>query len=146
MTTAYLGTVHSHATHPLWNPRAIVAWSIPFTPAFGAYLQMRNWEALGESDYAAESRDWFIAALVVIGAYIAANAILASGTLTALAANVLMGLFYVAWYLVSAKGQVEYVEQTFDEEYPHQPWAIAIAFGVIALAILVAVAAMLGSI
>jgi len=41
-------------------------WSLLFTPAFGAFLQMRNWEALGEPSKAVTSRIWVAVTLVVL--------------------------------------------------------------------------------
>lgn len=31
----------------LWNPNAAVNWSVLFTPIFGAWIQAKNWKALG---------------------------------------------------------------------------------------------------
>ena len=33
---------------PIWNPNAAANWSLIFTPAFGAYIQMLNWQRLGQ--------------------------------------------------------------------------------------------------
>ena len=30
----------------LWNPNAAASWSLLFSPAFGAFLHMKNWQAL----------------------------------------------------------------------------------------------------
>ena len=36
------------------------------TPAFGAFLHMKNWQALGEPVKAATSKTWFIAILCLL--------------------------------------------------------------------------------
>ena len=40
----------------LWNRSAAARWSLVFTPAFGAFVLMRNWHALGEPERAASAR------------------------------------------------------------------------------------------
>ena len=47
----------------LWNPNAAANWCLLFTAAFGAYLHMRNWQALGQPDRARASRNWMIAVI-----------------------------------------------------------------------------------
>jgi hypothetical protein len=42
----------------LWNPTAALAWSLLFTPVFGAWLQAANWRALGQSAAARRSTRW----------------------------------------------------------------------------------------
>ena len=41
---------------PLWNPNAAANWSLLLSPAFGAFLHMKNWEELGEPAKAAASK------------------------------------------------------------------------------------------
>src|SRR5689334_11037068 len=49
----------------LWNPRAAAAWSLMFSPTFGAILHMLNWRALGDEARARVSRNWAIGVLAV---------------------------------------------------------------------------------
>jgi hypothetical protein len=58
--------VQGEAAPALWNPRAAAFWSFfLFTPAFGAFVQERNWRSLGEPERAFSSRVWGIAMLVL---------------------------------------------------------------------------------
>ena len=51
--TAHVDDVHaarqSAVAPPLWNPGAAMAWSLLFSPIFGAFVHMKNWQALGPS-------------------------------------------------------------------------------------------------
>ena len=62
--------VNTDAPPALWNPNAAANWCLIFTPAFGAFLNMLNWDALGEGERAASSKRWFAASLVMFGAYL----------------------------------------------------------------------------
>src|SRR5436190_17925418 len=42
----------------LWNPNAAASWCLLFSPVFGAYLHMRNWQALGDERHAQVNRNW----------------------------------------------------------------------------------------
>jgi hypothetical protein len=89
-------------TPSLWNPSAAANWSLLFTPIFGAYLQMANWEALGERERAAASRRWAVVGLVVL-----VLAVL-GGLLTSADPGIIgfirLGqlIFLFVWYFVSA--------------------------------------------
>jgi hypothetical protein len=50
----------------LWNPEAAAMWSLVFSPAFGAYLHMRNWQQLGRNEKAVESKARFLAATSIL--------------------------------------------------------------------------------
>lgn len=50
----------------LWNPSAATGWSLVFTPAFGAFIHMLNWHALGQPEQAASARRWLYASLAVL--------------------------------------------------------------------------------
>ena len=52
---------------PLWNPNAAANWSLLFSPAFGAFLHMKNWQALGQPIKATSAKVWFVLILVVLG-------------------------------------------------------------------------------
>jgi hypothetical protein len=55
------------ASPPLWNPSAAANWSLLFSPAFGALVQMKHWEALGEPAKASAARGFLLFAMVVGG-------------------------------------------------------------------------------
>jgi uncharacterized membrane protein YfcA len=127
---------------PLWNPNAAANWSLVFSPAFGAFLHMANWRALGETEKARSARAWFIGSLLFFFAGIASSTLLS--VTDALVRS--LGLVYlVVWYYSAAKPQVSYVKARFGKDYPRRGWskpllvALAALFGVAMLAGVVAV-------
>lgn len=103
----------------LWNPNAAVNWSIVFSPAFGAYLHSLNWRAMGEDAKAEKSMLWVYATLAVIvlsmfkeGAYGIAWALL------------------IAWYFLSARGQVTWVKEKLSGEYVKKSWRQPILYAI----------------
>jgi hypothetical protein len=110
---------------PIWNPHAAVNWSVFLSPAFGSYLQMRNWKTLGEPEKAASVERWLYVSLgvwvvhVLIAWYMAVEvAVKMSGPL-----NI---LFLFAWYFASGKKQCKYVEAKFGSRYTRKPWGMAL--------------------
>ena len=97
----------------LWNPNAAANWSLLFSPIFGAFLHMKNWEELGEPDKAKASRQWVIAGIVV---------------------------FVV---LALARHQTAYVKARFGKVYPRKGWSKPLALAVLGvLAFILALAAL----
>jgi hypothetical protein len=120
---------------PLWNPDAAASWSLLFSPAFGAYLHMKNWEALGDLERARVNRYWVIATIALIAGlamfgmlFPESKALDGSTRLTGIA-------LLVSWYLTSAKQQAAVVKERFGKTYPRR------GFG---LPILIAIACMIG--
>jgi len=126
--TTHISAPHAHATNALWNPRAAVNWSIPLSPAFGSYLQMLNWESLGQPEHAIESRNWFYASIAMIGTYILASSIFPASENISLAGKVLMVAFLATWYFRSGRVQMKYVEGEFGDDYPRKPWGKPIIY------------------
>lgn len=114
----------------LWNPNATANWSFLFTPAFGAYLQMRNWRALGETEKAAASKAWFYVSLgfmaLVLLSGLVVNSKAADG-----AARGLGLVLLLAWYFGSGRAQAKYVKARFGNEYARKSWGkvLLVAFG-----------------
>ena len=94
----------------LWNPNAAANWSLLFSPAFGAYLHMKNWEALGETEKVNSSRTWFIFSLILsfLG----------------------IGFFVlIAWYFSIGKKQVTCIKENFGENYTRKSWSTPLLIG-----------------
>ncbi len=106
-------------TPRLWNPNAAANWSILFTPVFGAWLQKMNWEELNKTEKAEKSKKWaYVGGGLLILALILPNAL----------ATLLSITFLLAWYFVSAKKQVKYVnDQNID--YEKREWKKPIIYG-----------------
>lgn len=108
--------------HALWNPLAAAFWSLVFTPAFGAWLLMRNWEALGNRRQAQLARTWFVFSVGLLVVRLLSGAI---NTRLNSQSNVIHWvslLFLVAWWLAAAVPQLRIVHSRLGPDYPRQGW------------------------
>ena len=127
---------------PLWNPNAAANWSLMFSPAFGAFLHMKNWQALGEPSKALLSKRWCIITLVVFAANLAAAVAMPESRsmdgISRLSGLVLL----IAWYVSAGRGQASYVKSRFGSNYERRPWGkpLLIAFGALFLYFVLAAA------
>jgi hypothetical protein len=51
-----------------------------FSPAFGAFLHMKNWQALDEPGKATAAKVWFLLTIVVLGSLVCASVVLPQST------------------------------------------------------------------
>lgn len=106
----------------LWNPGAAVGWSLLLTPVFGAVLQMKNWQAMGETTKAFDAKLWAVGmAVAILGVTLALVVLPQSRLLDALGHAVGLPLF-VAWYYATAKAQVTRVAARYGRQYPRRGW------------------------
>jgi hypothetical protein len=125
--TAPVADVTEHGPPPaLWNPNAAANWCLLLSPAFGAYLHMRNWQALGDADKARVNFYWVVGVIVVLfGTVVASMLVPESKVLDA--STRLLGLgMLVGWYVSSAKVQAKFVKDRFGTDYPRRGWAVPI--------------------
>jgi len=121
------------AAPALWNPGAAASWSLMFTPIFGAILQMKNWQALGEPDKAATAKAWawgcvaFFVALTLLGAFLPDSK--AMDGLSRLSAFALL----ITWYYANGKAQQAYVAARFGKTYPRKGWAKPLSLAVLGI-------------
>ncbi len=131
--SAVADIVQGEVAPALWNPGAAASWSLLFSPAFGAYLHMKNWEALGEPGKAAASKRWVaIYVVIIIGLSVAAAFLPYNKTFPGLLR--LCGLcLLLGWYFASGKPQVDLVKSRYGKAYPKKGWGqpILIAFAAI---------------
>lgn len=115
---------------PLWNPNAAASWSLIFSPAFGAYLHMKNWQALGNVENAASSKKWI---------YIYAGFVLLLALVVGFApdSKIFDGLsraagfaLLISWYYAIGKTQITYVKAEFGSTYPKKGWLVPILAGI----------------
>ena len=88
-------TPATEAAPRLWNPNAAVNWSLLFSPAFGAWLHIKNWEALGEPQKAKAAKTWIVISLVLL----------------------------VSSYVSAGRVQAPPVKQRFGKGYPRRGWS-----------------------
>lgn len=116
----------------LWNPAAAACWSLVFTPAFGAYLLMRNWETLGDRQQAMQARKWYVFSLGLLGVQLLSAAF---NTRLNSESNLLhwVGIAWLcAWCLGAALPQARLVRAKFGPSYPRKGWDAALLAAVIA--------------
>ncbi len=129
----------------LWNPNAAASWSLIFTPIFGAYLHMRNWQALGQPDKAASSKNWIIASLVCVLLLVIVPLLLPDSKGVDAIGRACAFALLITWYYVIGKSQQAYILAKFGKTYPRRGWSrplLAAVGGMIAFLILVFVVAL----
>ncbi len=115
------------AAPALWNPTAAGAWSLLFTPIFGAFLHMQNWKALGQPDKAATSKQWIFGSIAFIVATTLLSLFMAPSSKTLENISNFSGLILlVVWYYAIGKSQQNHVAARFGKTYPRRGWAIPI--------------------
>jgi hypothetical protein len=136
-------TVPGTGVPVLWNPAAAAAWSLLFSPAFGAMLHMLNWRALGNAEKEAAAKSWFIASLVVFAMFTVCALMLPQGGAFDVKIHA-VGLGYLlVWYLSTGRVQVRFVKARYGSEYQRKAWRkpLAVALSAV-LAYLIAILAM----
>jgi len=129
------------AAPPLWNPNAAANWSLLFSPAFGAWLHMKNWQALGDTKRAASARVWVWVSIACIVLFTFAD-ISKSGAGSGGSSMFLILL--LAWYFGSGRGQAKFVKERFGNDYPRKGWGKPFAgvfiafFGLFAVGVVLA--------
>ncbi len=118
------------ATAPaMWNPNAAALWSLLFSPVFGGYLQMRNWQALGDNEKASMSWYWCIGSLVMILAVVGISMFLPETHWFSKLSNRFGFILLIAWYASHGKLQVAYVKEKFGKDYPRKSWTLPLLTG-----------------
>ncbi|WP_335956452.1 zinc ribbon domain-containing protein [Acinetobacter bereziniae] len=124
----------------LWNPNAAANWSLLFTPVFGSYLQMKNWQALGNIKEAEKAKYWILITVFMVffinfgASWMDAEPAKFSND------SKNWGLLYIIiWYFAYARKQPKYVKENLNDQYSKKSWllplisAICIIFIVIFL-------------
>ncbi len=125
--------IQREAAPALWNPGAAASWSVLLSPAFGAFLHMKNWEALGESDKAAASRKWMAIYIVTVLGFSVAAAAMPNNKAIPGILRLCGFVLLLSWYYASGKPQLDFVKSRYGKQYPRKGWAqpLLIAVGVI---------------
>jgi hypothetical protein len=131
-------TIDAHLPAPdesacaIWNPAAAARWSLLFTPAFGAFIHMRNWQALGQPRQAASARKWFHASLCLLILQILTSALNARLGSEPLLLHPLGLLFLLVWYVAAARQQTLLVRARYGARYRRKRWDSVLLGAVVA--------------
>lgn len=117
----------------IWNPNAVANWSLIFTPAFGSYLQMLNWKALGQTDKAESSQNWFYASLAILVVFVLMGVFMSDSKAADGAARGLGFLYLLVWYFSAGRSQGQFVKEKFGSNYLKKPWGKALIIGIAAI-------------
>lgn len=109
---------------PLWNPTAAGAWSLLFTPVFGAFLHMQNWKALGQPEKAAASKTWMLGSIAFLVAIMVSALFIPPSKIIDRLSNLSGLVLLIVWYYTIGKSQQTYVAERFGKTYPRRGWAI----------------------
>jgi hypothetical protein len=112
----------------LWNPGAASAWSLLFTPIFGAILQMKNWQALGQPEKAASSRAWAIGCAIYFVLSGVSIVFLPESAIIDRIANLLGLVLVLIWYFADGREQVLHVRARYGKVYPRRGWWLPLLF------------------
>jgi hypothetical protein len=112
----------------LWNPNAAAAWSLLFTPAFGAYLQASNWRTLGKPERAAANMTWAWGTLALMAVALGTLFLPDSKLIDRATQYAGLGTL-VGWYSVEARVQAKYIKEMLPEGYTKKRWGAALALG-----------------
>lgn len=121
------------ASPPLWNPNAAASWSLLLTPVFGSVVQMKNWQALGETRRAAASKAWAIGSLAFFVVMAVVGGLLADSRALDAVTRLLGFLLLIVWYYANGKSQQAYVLGKFGTGYPRKGWGKPLLLAVLAL-------------
>ena len=117
----------------IWNPNSAANWSLLFSPVFGAYLHMKNWEALGEPAKASVAKVWVLVTLLALaGTAVAAACLPYSRSLDGVSRTEGFVLL-LSWYFSSGRSQAEYVKSRYGRDYPRRNWGKPLLLGCLAL-------------
>ena len=112
----------------IWNPNAAANWCLLFTPAFGAYLNMLNWRALGESEREETSRKWFYLSIALLVFYVLLALLMGNEKASEGISRLIAFVFLLTWYISSGRPQVKYVKERFGTDYTRKPWGKALGY------------------
>jgi len=116
------------ATPRLWNPNAAGLWSFIFSPAFGAFLLAKNWDALGRPDRARANMLWFWGILLFLA--VSFGSIFISDSTAVDRTFQFLGLgLLISWFLTQCKPQMLHIKEAFSDTYPRRGWAAPLLLG-----------------
>jgi hypothetical protein len=130
-TVADIG--HDGVSPAIWNPNSAANWSLLFSPAFGAYLHMKNWEALGEPAKASVAKVWVLVTLLALASTAVAAAFWPNPRSLDGVSRTVGFVLLLSWYFSSGRSQAEYVKSRYGKDYPRRTWGKPLLLACLAL-------------
>lgn len=118
----------------LWNPNATANWSLLFTPIFGSYLQMKNWQTLGKLEEAQNAKLWLFFTIGFILFINFGTPFIWDDPEQASTMSKGLGFWYIIiWYFAYAKKQPKYVKENLNDKYQKKSWLIPLISAMVIL-------------
>mgnify|MGYP003583957953 FL=1 len=118
----------------LWNPNAAANWSLLFTPIFGSYLQMKNWQALGKPEDANTAKNWISFTIIFILFINFATPFIWDDVEKVTTISRGLGFWYIIiWYFAYARKQPKYVKENLNDKYQKKSWLIPLSSATVIL-------------
>jgi hypothetical protein len=130
----------------LWNPGVAASWSVIFSAAFGAYIHMKNWQAMGEPEKAATQKNWMITILVFFAVIIGGSVFLPDSRMFDGLSRIIGFALLIGWYFGSGRQQMRYVKNVYGKEYPRRSFGKPLAYTLLIYIGVIIVAGLLGGI
>lgn len=128
----------------LWNANAAASWSLLFSPAFGAFVHMKNWQALGEPAKASAAKTWGIATLLVLIVVSVTSLLLPDSKALDGLSRIVMFALLLSWYYTSGRPQASLIKARFGTHYPRRGWAKPLLLALVALVCFIAAMVVVG--
>ena len=123
----------------LWNPNAAAAWSLLFTPAFGALLHAANCRALGLREKATANLIWAWITFIFLAINLGTMLLPESKVLDRIMMWASIGLL-VGWYLQQGRKHIGFVNEMFGDDYRRRGWLMPLFSAAAAMLFYVALA------
>ena len=104
----------------LYNPTAACVLALLFTPIFGALLQARNWDALGEHYGARASRMWVRTTLWLLFVFVIMQAVFQNEPFMQFGGLYFLVVTWASWMVTTGWKQIGYVRELFCSDYPRE--------------------------
>lgn len=111
----------------LWNPVVAVWLSLPFTPVFGALVQMLNWRTLEEKALAQQSLWWALGGCVILLGNQVVSAFLPGVRMVDSFTVGILLLYLCGWLVLAAGRQSRYVRERCGRHYGRRSWKPVLA-------------------
>jgi hypothetical protein len=131
-TEAGTGTAEMADAVQLWSTAGIAAWSLLFTPAFGAWLQMYNWRRMGDAARAGRAWYWCLGGLAVLGWNAIAYAIGARLGLDSMLFGWVSVALYAAWMIDTWPAHAQAVGKEWHARRVPRAWDSVVVLGLAA--------------
>lgn len=127
------GGLNKETAPELWNPNAAANWCLLLSVAFGTFLHMKNWQALGEHKRAASAKIWVIISCVLLLVFALESAFFPENKGIGVLFQGLLFILLLSWYFGSARAQAKFVKERFGDSYPRKGWIKPIFIGLITI-------------